>query len=188
MRNSRGEDISTGTSFALCRCGGSANKPFCDGTHKTIGFSDARLSDGSGDRLAIYSGAAITIRDNRSICAHAGYCTDGLPAVFKDGAEPWIDADAAAAPAIIATIRKCPSGALSYAVDGAEPERESREPMITATKDGPYAIVGGVELLDAAWGDGASREHYTLCRCGGSRNKPFCDGTHGDIGFHDGKN
>ena len=188
LRDSRGVTLPAEGSFALCRCGGSRNKPFCDGTHGKIGFSGARLSDGSDDRLVSYRGAAITIRDNRSICAHAGFCTEGLPPVFRENAQPWIEAGGAPAAAAVETIRKCPSGALSYTVDGLEPRTESREPAITVTKDGPYAIVGGVDLLDTPWGQGASREHYTLCRCGASRNKPFCDGTHWAIGFRDEKN
>ena len=185
LRNSRGESIATEAVFALCRCGGSANKPFCDATHRKIGVSGARLSDGGDDKLESYRAPGITIHDNRSICAHAGYCTDGLPAVFKYGSEPWIDRNAGEVGAIIETIRKCPSGALSFSADGAEPPLEAREPAITVTKDGPYAVVGGVELLDVRWGEGASREHYTLCRCGASKNKPFCDGTHWDIRFDD---
>lgn len=57
--------------------------------------------------------------------------------------------------------------------------------MVTVTNDGPYTITGGVELLDVPFGEDASREHYTLCRCGGSKNKPFCDGTHWSLGFRD---
>ncbi len=98
---------------------------------------------------------------------------------------PWIDPDAADATAIIDTIRKCPSGALSYSVAGVQQRDPNRTPAIQATKDGPYRVTGGVELDGQEWGDGASREHYTLCRCGGSKNKPFCDGTHWHIGFRD---
>jgi CDGSH-type Zn-finger protein len=61
-------------------------------------------------------------------------------------------------------------------------------PMVTITQDGPYAVTGGIELVDQPLGEGASTEHYTLCRCGGSKNKPFCDGTHWHIGFKDEKN
>jgi CDGSH-type Zn-finger protein len=57
--------------------------------------------------------------------------------------------------------------------------------MVTVTDDGPYAITGGIELLEVTFGEGASREHYTLCRCGASKNKPFCDGSHWDAGFRD---
>ena len=188
LRNSTGESLATEAVFALCRCGGSATKPFCDGTHKKNGFSGARVSDGSDDKLQSYRGPGITIHDNRSICAHAGHCTDSLAAVFKYGSEPWIDPNGAEVGAIVESIRKCPSGALSCSIDGAAPALEAREPAITVTKDGPYAIVGGVELIGARWAAGVSGEHYTLCRCGASKNKPFCDGSHFDIGFLDGKN
>ena len=60
--------------------------------------------------------------------------------------------------------------------------------MVTVTKNGPYAITGGIELLEQPLGEGASTEHYTLCRCGGSKDKPFCDGTHWHIGFKDENN
>jgi CDGSH-type Zn-finger protein len=170
---------------ALCRCGGSKNKPFCDGTHSTIGFSDRNTAERGRDRRVAYAGRGITILDNRSICSHAGHCTDQLKEVFRMNAEPWIDPDAAAVDEIIATIRKCPSGALSYALDGVEAQPPARQPMVTVTDDGPYAVTGGIELADVRFGEGASREHYTLCRCGGSANKPFCDGTHWHIGFKD---
>jgi len=86
---------------------------------------------------------------------------------------------------VIATIRRCPSGALSYEVDGRAPADPPREPKIVVTQNGPYAVSGAVELLDVALGEGASPEHYTLCRCGASRNKPFCDGSHWEVGFRD---
>ena len=77
LRNSRGEALPTKPVLALCRCGASANKPFCDGTHSKIEFSGKRLTDGSADKPDTYVGQVITINDNRSICAHAGYCTTG---------------------------------------------------------------------------------------------------------------
>ncbi len=188
LENSKGERISTEAVIALCRCGGSANKPFCDGTHKKIGFSDARLTDGSADKRDNYKGKKITIHDNRGVCAHAGHCTEGLGSVFKYGQEPWIDPDGADVEAVIETIKACPSGALSYSIEGVEHRDEQRAPAISVTKDGPYAVLGGIECTGQSFGDGASSEHYTLCRCGGSKNKPFCDGTHYNIGFKDEKN
>ena len=177
--------------IALCRCGGSANKPFCDGTHQKNGFSGARLADARADRCESYPASNITIHDNRSICAHSGICTDTLASVFKYKSEPWIDPEGATAQAIIATVRRCPSGALSYSSlergDGLEGQAQTREPSITVMLNGPYAVVGGVQLLEQSRAQGASTEHYTLCRCGASKNKPFCDGTHASIGFRDEK-
>jgi CDGSH-type Zn-finger protein len=183
LHDAAGGSLATQPVIALCRCGGSANKPFCDGTHEKNGFSSARLADAGADRLESYPAGRITIHDNRSICAHAGRCTDGLATVFKYGSEPWIDPAGAAPEKIVETIRRCPSGALSYTLDGVPGADPPAEPAITVTPDGPYAVVGGPELLEAAWAQGASASHYTLCRCGGSKNKPFCDGTHWSIGF-----
>ncbi|VAX00935.1 protein of unknown function DUF1271 [hydrothermal vent metagenome] len=185
---SDGSACSTVTGVALCRCGGSNNKPFCDGTHGTNGFSDKKITDGRLNQRVNYVGKKITIHDNRGICAHAGYCTDNLSEVFKMKQEPWIDPDAATAYDIIKTISKCPSGALSYTVDNIEYRDHERSPMVTVSKHGPYAVTGDIELLDQHKGDGASNEHFTLCRCGASKNKPFCDGTHWHIGFKDEKN
>jgi CDGSH-type Zn-finger protein len=188
LENSKGEAIAAEAVIFLCRCGGSANKPFCDGTHKRNGFSDARLSDGGNDRVKSYRAGTIVIHDNRSLCSHVGYCTDGLPAVFRDDASPWIDPGGASAAAILETVRKCPSGALSCEIDGAPAPQVARPPTITVSKDGPYMVTGSVALADARWGQGASPEHYTLCRCGASKNKPFCDGSHWDARFTDDRN
>jgi CDGSH-type Zn-finger protein len=183
LRSARGDGIEAKPVMKLCRCGGSANKPFCDGTHRTNGFSDVKHADRTADERQSYQSAAITIHDNRSICAHAGHCTDGLGQVFRQKHEPWIDPAGAPVEAIVETIRTCPSGALSYTLNGVAGGDEQREPAITVTQDGPYAVVGGAQLLEQSWATGASTEHYTLCRCGGSKNKPFCDGTHWSIGF-----
>jgi hypothetical protein len=93
-----------------------------------------------------------------------------------------VDPDAASVEEIIATIRTCPSGALSYTLAGVEHRDRAGPPMV---KNGPYAVTGGIELLNHPLGDGASTEHYTLCRCGHSQNKPFCDGSHWQVGFTD---
>jgi len=188
LQNSRGESIPIKRTIALCRCGGSANKPFCDGTHSTIGFSGTKVTDVARDKRRNYPGKKITIHDNRGICSHAGFCTDNLVAVFRSNAKPWIDPDGAGVEAIIETIKKCPSGALSYSIEEVESRDQAREPMIAVSKDGPYYASGGIELKDQPRGEGASEEHYTLCRCGASKNKPFCDGTHWHVKFTDEKN
>lgn len=185
LRRANGEPCANVRGVALCRCGGSKNKPFCDGTHGTNGFTDRSLADRSENRRENYVGKRITIHDNRAICAHAGFCTDSLETVFLSHQEPWIDPDRARADEIIETIRRCPSGALSYSIDDVEHRGQDRVPMVTVTNDGPYAITGGIELVGVPFGEGASTEHYTLCRCGASQNKPFCDGSHWRVGFRD---
>ncbi|MEP4090950.1 CDGSH iron-sulfur domain-containing protein [Reichenbachiella sp.] len=180
--------VETKETMALCRCGGSANKPFCDGTHLKNGFSSAKLEGRVTDRRENYQGAKITIHDNRGICAHAGRCTDGLPAVFHLNEEPWIHPTSPSAEEIIDTINKCPSGALSYSVDGVEHANREGDPSIFIAPNGPYVVSGGPDLEQTTRGEGASKEHFTMCRCGGSKNKPFCDGSHWHNGFKDDKN
>ncbi|MHB8894281.1 MAG: CDGSH iron-sulfur domain-containing protein [Candidatus Geothermincolia bacterium] len=182
--DSEGNEITPCEGVALCRCGGSSNKPFCDGTHVKIGFSGERLSDRHNDRRRSYAGEKITIHDNRHICAHPHFCVNGLPAVFRYGQKPWIDPGAAPPGEIIEVVERCPSGALSYSVDGVEHRDLDREPSITVSKDGPYYLVGGIEVVgEEPRAEEVSREHCACCRCGHSSNKPFCDGTHRTIGF-----
>jgi CDGSH-type Zn-finger protein len=203
LKNSKGEPLLAIRGVSLCRCGASNNKPFCDGTHGKIGFSSenkkevAENSNGhhiAKDKRKNYVGKRITIHDNRKICSHAAECVNNLPSVFKMNARPWINPDAAEIEEIINTIRKCPSGALSYSIDGIEyRDQNERKPMVTVSKDGPYHVTGGINLIgdddnnNIQWAEESSKEHYVLCRCGASNNKPFCDGMHRLINFKDDK-
>ena len=193
LQNSEGQPLSTVLGVALCRCGASKNKPFCDGTHSIIGFSskNKQNSDSSPiikDKRKNYVGRDITIHDNRKICSHAAECVNNLSSVFKFNARPWINPDEAGMQQIVDTIKKCPSGALSYSIDGIEyRDQNGRRPMVTVQDDGPFTITGGIDLMgdDIQFAEGFSKEHYTLCRCGASNNKPFCDGMHKTINFKD---
>ncbi|MBO1265878.1 CDGSH iron-sulfur domain-containing protein [Proteiniclasticum sp. SCR006] len=170
-------------STALCRCGKSDTKPFCDGTHGRIGFDDAKSPDRVKRKLESYVGKEIIIHDDRGICSHAGFCTEGLPEVFRMKEEPWIVPDAESMEKIIATIEKCPSGALSYSVDGVKHDDFYSEKEVVITEDGPYHVRGGIELLSEE--KPQTVNHYALCRCGHSMNKPFCSGEHWYEKFRD---
>lgn len=178
-----GSIVDVGGKKALCRCGGSANKPFCDGTHATNGFQSARGEGRTSDRLEHYEGKGIVIHDNRGICSHAGHCTDALKSVFKLGEEPWIDPDGASAQEIKEAIESCPSGALSYTIEGDAPSDWSGPTAQAFAPNGPYVFTGGVDIEGVDLAEGASREHVTLCRCGASQNKPYCDGSHWNHAF-----
>ena len=180
--------IETEEKIALCRCGKSSNKPYCDGTHAKIGFTTDNDEPNLEDKCDDYAGQKITIRDNRSICAHAGVCTDVLASVFRMKQEPWIDPDAASVEEIIAVIQKCPSGALSFTMENTESPYQNQEPSIFIAPNGPYVVSGCPDLLDTNWREGASKQQYTLCRCGASKNKPYCDGSHWSIEFTDDDN
>ena len=170
--------------IALCRCGNSNSKPYCDGTHGKINWTDEKQDGRQPRKVDNYKGKKIIIHDDRGICSHAGFCTDGLPNVFRMATEPWIDADAESVEKVIETIRKCPSGALSYSIDGVLHNKFSEKPEIQITEDGPYFVKGNIALQDEDHPE--SEEHFALCRCGKSKNKPFCDGQHWYHKFKDG--
>ncbi len=178
LRYADGEQIPLKDGAMLCRCGGSSNKPFCDGTHAKNGFTGNKDPGRVPDQLDHYEGDGVTIHDNRGLCAHAGYCTDGLPEVFKLGTEPWIDPKGADAEAIASACKKCPSGALSHSLNGKLVRDHGGAESLGMAPNGPYVVKGGVDISDVELNDGGTTDHMALCRCGQSANKPFCSGAH----------
>jgi CDGSH-type Zn-finger protein len=199
VRTPLGGDRPVAPTLALCRCGASAIKPFCDGAHATSGFTDDKDPNRVPDRRDTYPGVQVTIFDNRGICQHSGLCTDRAPTAFRTAAEPFVAPSGARLDELVRAVRDCPSGALSLAFDSADDRAEdrdladwhgTRERAIEVTQDGPYRVTGTIPLADADGTDlpraeGSSREHYALCRCGHSQNKPFCSGMHWYVDFRD---
>jgi CDGSH-type Zn-finger protein len=183
--DSDGERLQTEPAMYLCRCGASSKKPFCDGSHKNIGFTDEVSPERTEDKVTCYEGKNISILNNPLLCSVAEHCHKELESVFNEHKTPWIDPDGDTLEHIKALVEKCPSGALSYSISGQPQPVCDCEAAITIEKNGPLRITGGIELTDANWGQGASQEHYTLCRCGASKNKPFCDGSHTTVNFDD---
>lgn len=169
----------------LCRCGKSKKKPFCDGAHNKSGFKSKR--EITEEVLQEYKGEEITVHFNRSICAGAAQCVQNLPDVFKEGdGSNWIFPQKGLKKAIIETINGCPSGALSYTVDNTTSIDKRDEKKISIVKNGPY-IVEGIEFSTEPLPNNFSSTKYTLCRCGYSKNKPFCDYSHAEHYWDDTK-
>ena len=185
--DSDGKRLETKPAMGMCRCGASLNKPYCDGNHKYAGFTDEVSPERTPDRLRAYEGEAITILNNPLLCSVAEYCHRELETVFDTRKAPWIDPNGDSLERIRNLLAKGPSGALSDAITGEPQPAKNCAATISIETNGPLRITGSIELKDANWGQGASQEHYTLCRCGASKNKPFCDGSHSAIHFDDSK-
>lgn len=171
----------TKAKVALCRCGASANKPFCDGAHASVEWDGAdNAPDGTYDQRAkSHGGEGIEVFDDRPICVHAGFCGNQVTNVWKMAAKTG---DSRVRAEAMAMIERCPSGALTYAVDGEmiEPDLPAEVAVIP---DGPLWVSGRIEVNRADGTPLEVRNRVTLCRCGQSSSKPLCDGSHKEAGF-----
>ena len=169
--------------YALCRCGNSKNKPFCDGTHTKIHYDGTE----TGDREPYNEGAeeirgpALTLSDNGHLCVHARFCmrAGGIWNLVRQSGNPT-NHDLA-----IEQASNCPSGRL-VVIDNAtgkaiEPELEKSIVVIEYPpkgEHGPLYVRGGIPVISTDGMPYEIRNRVTLCRCGRSGNKPFCDGSH----------
>ena len=187
----RGEDIELDKPVhALCRCGASQNKPFWDGAHAQAGFTSdkggAKIRNTPVRYTGDVEGTSVSISYTPVLCGHIAACQALHKQVFDPPQQPWIQPESGTLDGILSVIKACPSGALRVSVDG-EPEHhiDSDATSIRITRNGPY-VVKNVDLDAEFNGTGASQKEYILCRCGQSKNKPFCDGTHYDVNWSDG--
>ena len=127
-----------------------------------------------------YAGDGVVVEWRPELCQHSRNCVRALPLVFDPDRRPWIDATAASADEVVAAVAQCPSGALR--MQGAAPPAAATV-EIRASLGGPLLVRGPVRVVDADGHVLAELEKAALCRCGQSKNKPFCDGTHKSIGF-----
>jgi CDGSH-type Zn-finger protein len=179
-------------SYALCRCGHSQNKPFCDGSHKKVGFVGAETAarEPYRDEAGLLEGPALSLTDAESLCAFARFC-DPNGKVWNQ-VERTDDHEVRAQ--FVRQVNSCPSGRLVAWDNDTGKALEPKLPVsIGLIEDpaegvsGPVWLRGGIPLIAADGFAYEVRNRVTLCRCGASKNKPFCDGTHAAIKFHDNK-
>jgi uncharacterized Fe-S cluster protein YjdI/CDGSH-type Zn-finger protein len=131
----------------------------------------------------VYRGRDVEVSFDLDICVHIGECLRGHPQVFDLNRRPWILPDMADADEVAEIVRLCPSGALLYKrLDGSPDEDPDGPTTVTPMRDGPLLVTGKIEVRRE---DGTVEvlPRATLCRCGESRHKPFCDNQHLAIGF-----
>lgn len=183
------ERIETEEIYALCRCGQSESKPFCDGTHvrKKFDGTEEAVSNTAAERQTMTEGTGIVVKRDAMVCMSAGFCGNRikhLRDMIKDSDDTQVRA------AIMSMIEHCPSGAYSYSLT---PDGENIEPSyareIAVTREGEYAgplwVTGNVPIERSDDEFFETRNRVMLCRCGQSNSKPLCDGTHREIGFDD---
>jgi CDGSH-type Zn-finger protein len=184
-----GDEFEARATYKLCRCGQSGTKPFCDGSHARVGFDGTETASRLPylQEARVQRGPTWNMTDVPSLCASGRFCDPNGSVwrlVKEEGATAALQTSCQAG--------LCPSGRLvvwdKHTNVALEPQFE---PSVGLIEDplqgvaGPIWVRGGIPITSADGETYEVRNRVTLCRCGGSNNKPFCDGTHGSIGFTD---
>ncbi len=182
-----GERLETSEAYCLCRCGHSQDRPFCDGTHCEVDFDGSETADTRSiteRQVTFPGGVQILVQKDPSLCTESGFCANRFANIEQ--LVPLTE-DTGVRSQVIAMVERCPSGSLTYIIPPDEAIIEPDLPQQIAitteiTADGPIAgplwVTGGI-LIERADGQPLeTRNRVTLCSCGLSKNKPFCDGEH----------
>jgi CDGSH-type Zn-finger protein len=177
-------------SYALCRCGHSEHKPFCDGTHARIGFDGGESASRQPyrEQAQLKEGPVLALSDAEQLCAGAGFC--------EPNGTVWSQVersdDAGVRATFVRQVSHCPSGRL---VAWERATGKALEPALQLSigviehpaegVSGPLWLRGGIPVISADGFAYEVRNRQTLCRCGASRHKPFCDGSHFAVKFRD---
>lgn len=186
-----GRNFPTGSEYALCRCGRSKSKPFCDGTHEKIGFEGRETASRAPyDRQAEeYDGPTMDLKDAENLCAFARFCDPAgkIWSLIEQTDNPD------ARELVIREANHCPAGRLVVHDKKTGKVIEHKLPTsIGIVEDpalgcsGPLWVRGGIRIESHDGKPYEVRNRVTLCRCGASANMPFCNGSHASIKFKDG--
>jgi CDGSH-type Zn-finger protein len=188
MQWQRGKAYGASAKYALCRCGQSAKAPFCDGTHARAGFDGTETAPRMpyATQARVFDGPNLSLLDAPHLCADARFC-DPNGKVWKQ-VERTDDPDIRAM--FLSQVNNCPAGRLLAFDKAAGRTIDQHAPLaIGLIEDpvedcsGPIWLRGGVVLTSADGHQYEIRNNMTVCRCGASKNKPFCDGSHASIQF-----
>lgn len=163
--------VEAGKDLYVCRCGESQNPPFCDGSHSRTGFV-AEPPQGTKKDLHVWEGKTIRTFFNPNACMHAGYCKP-----LKDLRKRELEGDTELASEIARVVQSCPSGALSFESDEVSAPERAQGPALDIIEGGELRVQHKFEI-NATLQERQEDTRAALCRCGLSKNKPWCDGGH----------
>lgn len=188
-----GESFEARDPVAVCRCGLSNKKPFCDGSHVHAAEHGRDLTETATFQsefatAQVIEGPGRFLSDDQKLCAFGRFCDQG-DSVWNDiqmrGEKPQAEA--------LSMAHHCPGGRLIvWDTESREPIEDVEPPSVGLIEDigegcsGPLMVRGGVPVYSANGEPYEVRNRQALCRCGTSGNKPFCDGTHASVKFQDG--
>jgi CDGSH-type Zn-finger protein/uncharacterized Fe-S cluster protein YjdI len=132
-----------------------------------------------------YPGAGIDVQWDGRLCIHVGECGGAKGELFVAGRDPWCVPDISLKTEVREIVERCPSGALTYRDKDGTSERAPAENTVTVVYNGPLYVTGDLAIEGAPVDMPGVRFRAALCRCGQSRNKPFCDNSHLQAGFED---
>ncbi len=136
-------------------------------------------------RLQVYEADGVVVTFDPNLCIHSENCITSLPAVFDVSDRRWIRPERAPAEEVAATVARCPSGALQIVRAGSAPVRSgvtAEAVTVTVKPNGPLLVRGPVRVVKEN-GEEVTKDTCAFCRCGGTQNAPFCDGTHNRLRF-----
>lgn len=135
--------------------------------------------------LQVYEHEGLRVTFDARRCIHAAECIRHLPQVFDAAARPWITPERAGATDVIAAVQRCPTGALHVALNNEPVSLPPDDVSVKAMRNGPLYVRGTSRIINEQGEEILADERFALCRCGESRRKPFCDGSHRTSGFRD---
>lgn len=130
-----------------------------------------------------YTNGEITVVWKPSLCIHSTVCwkkDTGLPEVFNPREKPWIKTEGSDSASITEQVKKCPSGALDFFYNDQEEEQHvvTQEAKVEVLPNGPLLVYGNITVKDKLGNETKKSKVTAFCRCGQSKNKPYCDGSH----------
>lgn len=138
------------------------------------------------EKVVDYPGRKAEVQWDKRLCIHIGECGRADNELFVGGRKPWCQPDLVSADEVAEVISRCPSGALTYVrKDGGSAESPPSENVVTVVYNGPLYVRGDLEIDGVAQDMPGVHFRAALCRCGASKNKPFCDNSHEAAGFRD---